>query len=163
MSVLLDTNIVSEIIKPKSEPRVARWLMGQPAGDIFLCAVTEAELRYGLALMPTGRRRDVLAADVQRMLSGVFAGRIWPFDSDARPNTRSSPPPADPPVGPSPFQTLRSPPSPSLGARPWPPETSATSKRAGASSSIPGITRPRPPIQENRERFAGLAARRLKT
>ncbi len=83
MSVLLDTNIVSEIIKPTSEPRVARWLMGQPAGDIFLCAVTEAELRYGLALMPTGRRRDVLAADVQRMLSAVFAGRIWPFDSDA--------------------------------------------------------------------------------
>jgi len=76
VSVLLDTNIVSEIIKPKSEPRVARWLMGQPAGDIFLCAVTEAELRYGLALMPTGRRRDVLAADVQRMLSGVFATRL---------------------------------------------------------------------------------------
>jgi hypothetical protein len=55
----------------------------QPEASVFICATTEAELRYGVTLLPEGRRRSVLTADVERMLSGVFSGRILPFDSAA--------------------------------------------------------------------------------
>ena len=81
--ILLDTNVVSEAIRPSPELVVERWLGRQPEASVFVCATTEAELRYGLALLPEGRRRSVLAADVERMLSGVFSGRILPFDSAA--------------------------------------------------------------------------------
>ena len=81
--ILLDTNVVSEAIRPKPEPAVEGWLAAQQEADVFICATTEADLRYGLALLPSGRRRTLLEAAVERMLSTVFAGRILPFDSPA--------------------------------------------------------------------------------
>lgn len=81
--ILLDTNVVSEMIRPTPEPAVEAWLATQPEASVFICATTEAELRYGVALLPAGRRRSVLADDIERMLSVVFSGRILAFDSPA--------------------------------------------------------------------------------
>jgi hypothetical protein len=81
--ILLDTNVVSEAIRPRPEPVVERWLANQAENSVFICTTTEAELRYGVALLPTGRRRAALEADVARMLTTVFRGRILSFDSPA--------------------------------------------------------------------------------
>src|SRR5205823_14289892 len=59
------------------------WLSGQAPASVFLSAITEAELGYGLALLPTGKRRDNLAAAIEAMLTVDFEGRILPFDSAA--------------------------------------------------------------------------------
>jgi predicted nucleic acid-binding protein len=81
--ILLDTNVVSEVIRARPDPSVARWLAARPADDIFVSAITEAELRFGVALLPEGRRRSVIAAAVEGLIAEDFAGRVWPFDSDA--------------------------------------------------------------------------------
>jgi predicted nucleic acid-binding protein len=81
--ILLDTNILSALMRPAPEAAVERWLADQPAASVFISAITEAELRYGLALMPSGKRRSVLAAEIEGMLGEDFIGRILPFDSPA--------------------------------------------------------------------------------
>ncbi len=81
--ILLDTNVVSELMRPEPDPGVAAWLTDQPAANVFLSVITEAELRYGVAIMPAGRRRERVAAAVEHMLQGDFARRILPFDSQA--------------------------------------------------------------------------------
>ena len=79
--ILLDTNIISELIKPHPNPEVAIWIGKQPAAELFITAITEAELHFGLALLPESRRRDRLYAAVTAMLAEDFAERILPFDS----------------------------------------------------------------------------------
>ena len=81
--ILLDTNILSELMRPAPEAAVERWLAGQPPASVFISAITEAELRYGLALMPVGRRRSTIAAEIEGMWGEDFRGRILPFDSPA--------------------------------------------------------------------------------
>ena len=81
--ILLDTNILSELMRPTPEAAVEQWLAGQPAASVFISAITEAELRYGLALMPSGKRRSALAVEIENMLGEDFSGRILPFDSPA--------------------------------------------------------------------------------
>ena len=80
---ILDTNVVSELMCPTPDPVVASWVAECATSDLFLTAVTEAELRFGLAVMPTGKRRDGLASALERMLDTGFANRILPFDSAA--------------------------------------------------------------------------------
>ena len=80
---LLDTNVVSELIRPLPEAAVENWIASRPAASLFFSAVGEAELRYGVAIMPAGRRRDVLVSAIEAMLREDFTGRILPFDSDA--------------------------------------------------------------------------------
>ena len=81
--IVLDTNVVSELVRTAPALRVLDWLAGHPRSDVFLAAVTEAELRYGVAIMPLGRRRDSLAATIARILDEDFDGRILSFDSPA--------------------------------------------------------------------------------
>jgi predicted nucleic acid-binding protein len=81
--ILLDTNILSELMRRLPEPAVETWIGAQPATAMFISAITEAELRYGLALLPNGHRRQRLLAQLEAMLSEDFAGRILPFDSAA--------------------------------------------------------------------------------
>jgi hypothetical protein len=81
--ILLDTNILSELMRPAPEAAVEQWLADQPAASVFISAITEAELRYGLALLPPGKRRSALAAGIEDMLGKDFSGRILPFDSPA--------------------------------------------------------------------------------
>ena len=81
--ILLDTNVVSELMRPAPSPAVENWVSTQPAAGMFISAITEAELRYGLALLPDGRRQRRLLAQAEAMLAEDFAGRILPFDSAA--------------------------------------------------------------------------------
>ncbi len=81
--ILLDTNILSELMRPTPEAAVEQWLADQPPASVFISAITEAELRYGLALMPNGKRRSALAVEIEDMLGEDFSGRILPFDSPA--------------------------------------------------------------------------------
>ena len=81
--ILLDTNVLSELMKPAPSPELAAWLGAQPAPGLFISAVTEAELRFGLALLPEGARRNRLVSALEAMLAEDFAQRILPFDSAA--------------------------------------------------------------------------------
>jgi predicted nucleic acid-binding protein len=81
--ILLDTNLVSEPWKPKPDPRVVAWIDAQAVETLFLSAVTVAELRFGIAAMPSGKRRKVLDERLEGDLLPVFVGRVLPFDLDA--------------------------------------------------------------------------------
>jgi predicted nucleic acid-binding protein len=81
--IVLDTNILSEVIRPAPEPAVLRWLAAQSATSVFISTITEAELRYGVAVLPAGKRRATLAAQIAGMIEVDFLGRILPFDSSA--------------------------------------------------------------------------------
>ena len=83
MTVLLDTNVVSELMRKAPDPAVAAWAARHPVEDLFFSAVGEAELRYGAAILPTGRRRETLVSDIERMLRAAFGNRVLPFDSVA--------------------------------------------------------------------------------
>jgi len=81
--ILLDTNILSELMRPLPDPGVEAWIGSQPPASLFISTITEAELRYGAALMPNGRRRDAVAAAIEGMMMEDFHGRILTFDSAA--------------------------------------------------------------------------------
>ncbi|MFC3631829.1 type II toxin-antitoxin system VapC family toxin [Paracoccus angustae] len=81
--ILLDTNVISELMRPEPSPVVLAWFGRQAAADLYLSAVVEAELRRGAAALPAGKRRDRLIAEIDAMISEDFAGRIMPFDSAA--------------------------------------------------------------------------------
>jgi predicted nucleic acid-binding protein len=81
--VIIDTNVVSELTNPAPNPTVLAWWNRQRLDDLFTTAITDAELRYGVAVMPAGRRRDRKSAEIERMLRSVFAHHILPFDSVA--------------------------------------------------------------------------------
>ena len=80
---VLDTNVASELMRPAPASTVAAWIAQRDAADLFLTAVGEAELRYGIAIMPVGRRRNMLEASMTRWLDLGFGERILPFDSAA--------------------------------------------------------------------------------
>lgn len=81
--IVLDTNVVSELTRPAPSSAVVGWVRRQAAFDLFLTAITEAELRYGVELLPAGRRRNAIFAEVEGVIGEDFAGRILPFDTDA--------------------------------------------------------------------------------
>ncbi len=81
--IVLDTNVVSELTRDRPQPAVLAWLDRQPVSALFTTAITEAELRYGVAILPAGRRRERLAAGIESTLREDFAGRILPFNSAA--------------------------------------------------------------------------------
>ena len=80
--ILLDTNVVSEAIKPEPHPSVRAWLDAQVAETLFLPSITIAELLFGIGVLPEGRRKTLLAARIDGLLD-AFAGRILPFDRAA--------------------------------------------------------------------------------
>ena len=83
MTVLLDTNVMSELIRKSPDTAVEAWAAGHALEDLFFSAVGEAELRYGAAILPTGRRRESLVSDIERMLHDAFENRVLPFDREA--------------------------------------------------------------------------------
>lgn len=80
--MVLDTNVVSELMKEDASPRVLTWLSKHSAQSMFLTALTEAEVRLGLARLPAGKRRRVLESAADGLFDD-FRGRIMAFDSDA--------------------------------------------------------------------------------
>ncbi|MCC7046172.1 MAG: type II toxin-antitoxin system VapC family toxin [Alphaproteobacteria bacterium] len=81
--IVLDTNVLSEAIRPKPDAGVMRWLEGVPASSLFATTVTEAELLYGAGLLPAGRRRVALEQALRQLFANDFAGRVLTFDSAA--------------------------------------------------------------------------------
>lgn len=78
--ILLDTNVVSEPLRPAPDAHVIEWIDAQPLETLYLSAMTVAELRAGVALMPAGRRRDKLHDYLEKSVLPSFAGRVLPFD-----------------------------------------------------------------------------------
>jgi len=81
--IVLDTNVVSEAMKPSAHPAVGEWLNRQAAETLFLSSVTLAELLYGISAMPAGRRKDTLASTLESLLLELYGDRILPFDASA--------------------------------------------------------------------------------
>ena len=81
--IVLDTHVISEMLRVVPSPEVARWIVAQPEHELYITAVSEAEIRVGISMMPTGKRKAQLQATVDQILGQVFAGRILPFDSVA--------------------------------------------------------------------------------
>lgn len=78
--IVLDTNVISEPLRPSPEARVSEWIDAQPLETLYLSAMTVAELRAGVALMPTGKRRTALHEHLERRVLPMFVGRVLPFD-----------------------------------------------------------------------------------
>ena len=78
--ILLDTNVVSELMRPAPAPRVDEWITGQDAGTMALSVITPAEILYGIARLPDGRRRTDLAARFRLFLELGFGGAVHPVD-----------------------------------------------------------------------------------
>lgn len=83
MAFLLDTNVVSEMVRPLPEPRVVDWMTRQVAADLFLSATTVGELVRGVTRLDAGHRRARLEEWISELLPRQFAGRILAFDRDA--------------------------------------------------------------------------------
>lgn len=81
--MLLDTNVVSELMRPSPETAVQPWMSRQPPRNLFFSAIGEAELRYGAAIRPAGRRRATLVFEIEAMLRDAFEDRILAFDRAA--------------------------------------------------------------------------------
>lgn len=81
--IVLDTNVVSELMRDRSHPAVLAWLDARPARQLFVTAVTEAEVYTGLAFLPEGKRRRGLTEAADRAFDGLFKGRVLPFESRA--------------------------------------------------------------------------------
>jgi toxin FitB len=81
--IVLDTNVLSELTRQAPAPGVISWLDSLAAAEVATTAITAAELRYGVARLPGGRRKTELAAAVDGMLSDDFQGRVLAFDEVA--------------------------------------------------------------------------------
>jgi predicted nucleic acid-binding protein len=81
--IVLDTNVVSELLRPTPAASVEAWLAAQDGASVWFTAVGEAELRHGVAILPAGRRRHALAKAIEAMLEEDFRSRILPFDRAA--------------------------------------------------------------------------------
>jgi predicted nucleic acid-binding protein len=80
--IVLDTNVVSEAMKPEPHPAVLAWMNNQVAETLYLSSVTLAELLFGIGALPAGKRKDMLAQAVDGLM-GLFRNRVLPFDTDA--------------------------------------------------------------------------------
>lgn len=78
--ILLDTNVVSEPLRPSPDSRAIEWIDAQALETLFLSAITVAELRAGVALLPAGKRRAGLQESLETRVLPLFAGRVLPFD-----------------------------------------------------------------------------------
>ena len=81
--LMLDTNMLSEMMRPEPERKIADWIVRQPSDELFTAAVCQAEILSGLAVMPSGRRRADLEEAAHSMFADDFAGRVLPFDTEA--------------------------------------------------------------------------------
>lgn len=81
--IILDTNVLAELMRPKPSPHVEAWLAKQPATALFTTSITEAEIFYGIELLSKEKRREGLLEAAEAMFTEDLAGRVFDFDSDA--------------------------------------------------------------------------------
>jgi predicted nucleic acid-binding protein len=80
--IVLDTNVLSELMRPRPSPAVLRWVDEKPTASLCTTSVTQAELLHGIFLLPRGKRRDAIAALAETLFARL-EGRVLPFGSDA--------------------------------------------------------------------------------
>ena len=81
--IILDTNVLSELMRPQPAPQVVGWLDTQDAASVTVTAITVAELLYGIERLPDGKRKRAFAEMAAAMFDEDFAGRLLPFDAEA--------------------------------------------------------------------------------
>jgi predicted nucleic acid-binding protein len=81
--ILLDTNVISELMRPRPEPAVSRWLMAMPREECWTTSVVIAELLSGIESMPPGRKQRALREAIEGMIAEDFRGQIFSFDLDS--------------------------------------------------------------------------------
>ena len=83
--IILDTNVLSELMRPTPAPAVVQWMAAQRAASLYTTSITQAEILHGLMLLPRGRRRAAFEAAATAMFTEDFGGRILGFGTDAAP------------------------------------------------------------------------------
>jgi toxin FitB len=81
--ILLDTNVISEALRPSANPAVMAWIDAQAVETLYLSTISLAELHFGIEAMPDGRRRDDLRLNLSQRIVPVFEDRILPFGTEA--------------------------------------------------------------------------------
>jgi predicted nucleic acid-binding protein len=81
--IVIDTNVVAELMRAQPHPKVFAWVAAQPRVTLYTTSVTQAEILYGIAALPEGRRRTALAAAADAMFTEDFADRVLPFNRAA--------------------------------------------------------------------------------
>jgi toxin FitB len=81
--ILVDTNVVSEPLRPRGDPRVVAWLDQQPAEALFISAISVSEILLGIAALAAGKRRNRLAEAFESAVLRLFARRVLSFDLEA--------------------------------------------------------------------------------
>ncbi len=81
--ILLDTNVISEPLRPAGDAGVLTWIDAQAIETLYLCTISLAELGFGIAALPEGRRRDGLLDSLEQRVLPLFEGRVLPFDEPA--------------------------------------------------------------------------------
>ena len=81
--IVLDTNIISELMRVNADPGVLGWIASLEPDEVFTTTITQAEILAGLALLPAGRRRDAIASEADRAFARLGPRQILQFDSGA--------------------------------------------------------------------------------
>jgi len=81
--IVLDTDVLSELLRPEPDANVLTWLAGHRRAELYTTTISEGEIASGLARLPKGRRRDALTQAVARLLGEGLGGRVLPFDRAA--------------------------------------------------------------------------------
>jgi len=81
--IIIDTNVISELFRPAPAKQVESWLADQDGANLYFTTIGEAELRHGVAILPSGKRRTALTRAIESILEEDFRDRILPFDRTA--------------------------------------------------------------------------------
>jgi len=80
--IVLDTNILSELMRPAPAEIIVRWVAAQPPTSLYTTSITQAEILHGILLLPPGRRRNALQTAAEAVFGEDFRGRVLPFGSN---------------------------------------------------------------------------------
>lgn len=81
--IILDTNVVSELMRPLPSEAVVRWVGAQPASGLYITSIAQAEILHGILLLPAGKKRRAIQEAAESMFAVEFNGRVLAFDGDA--------------------------------------------------------------------------------
>jgi predicted nucleic acid-binding protein len=83
--IVLDTNVLSELIRPAADPAVVAWTDGIESAELLITAISAAEMRAGVRILPPGRRKTRIQDEVEHLIGETFAGYVLAFDVDTSP------------------------------------------------------------------------------